>query len=130
MTTPSCRMPKSPWACSTASTRALANFSMLAVAKMDEVEAGITPPKEASKYIFELIRNAKFTPAANHLGDPDWHYINAGAFVTSLKTLFWLFTTAPADIRDGFRNPPCRAVTVIGNVAYFKVCGFVTVTVS
>jgi FADH2 O2-dependent halogenase len=71
----------------------------LAVAKMDEVEAGITPPKEASKYIFELIRNAKFTPAANHLGDPDWHYINAGAFVTSLKTLFWLFTTAPADIR-------------------------------
>jgi hypothetical protein len=71
-----------------------------AVAKMDEVEAGTTDPKEASKYIFGLIRNAKFTPAANHLGDPDWHFINAGTFIVNLKTLAWLLTSAPPDIRS------------------------------
>jgi FADH2 O2-dependent halogenase len=71
-----------------------------AVAKMDEVEAGTTDPKEASRYIFNLIRNAKFTPAANHLGDPDWHFINAGTFIVSVKTLAWLLTSAPPDIRS------------------------------
>jgi FADH2 O2-dependent halogenase len=70
-----------------------------AVAKVDEVEDGRTDPKEASRYIFDLVRNAKFTPAANHLGDPDWHFINAGAFITTVKTLAWLFTKAPPDIR-------------------------------
>jgi FADH2 O2-dependent halogenase len=71
-----------------------------AVAKMDEVEAGTTDPKEASKFIFNLIQNAKFTPAANHLGDPDWHFINAGTFIVSVKTLAWLLTSAPPDIRS------------------------------
>jgi hypothetical protein len=67
---------------------------------MDEVEAGATDPKEASRYIFALIRNAKFSPAANHLGDPNFHYINAGEFVVALKTLAWLLTSAPPDIRS------------------------------
>jgi len=71
-----------------------------AVAKMDEVEAGTADTKEASRYIFSLIRNAKFNAAANHLGDPEHHFINAGAPITTLKTLFWLFTAAPPDIRN------------------------------
>ena len=71
-----------------------------AVAKMDEVEAGTTDPKEASRYIFSLVKNAKFNAAANHLGDPDWHFINAGAPITTLKTLAWLVTSAPPDIRN------------------------------
>ena len=70
-----------------------------AVAKMDEVEAGTTDPKEASRYIFSLVRNAKFNAAANHLGDPEHHYINAGAPITALRTLAWLATSAPPDIR-------------------------------
>ncbi len=71
-----------------------------AVAKMDQVEAGTCDPKEASRYIFSLIKNAKFNAAANHLGDPEWHFINAGAPLTTLKTLVWLFTSAPPDIRQ------------------------------
>ena len=70
-----------------------------AVAKVDEVEAGTTDPKEAARYIFGLVRNAKFNSAANHLGDPEWHFINAGAPITTLKTLLWLVTSAPPDIR-------------------------------
>jgi len=70
-----------------------------AVAKMDQVEAGATGAKDASKYIFELIRNARFSPAANHLGDPYAHFINAGAFISTVKTLAWLLTSAPPDIR-------------------------------
>jgi len=72
----------------------------LATAKMDEVEAGTTDTKSATKYIFELLKNADFTPAANHLADPDWHYINVGTTMISLKTLAWLFTSAPPDIKD------------------------------
>jgi len=64
------------------------------------VEAGTTGTKEAAAYIFDLIRNAKFTPAANHLGDPAWHFINAGTFIVSVKTLAWLLTSAPPDIRS------------------------------
>ena len=70
-----------------------------AVAKMDEVEAGTTGSKEAARYIIGLIRNAKFNAAANHLGDAEEHFINAGAPITTIKTLFWLFTSAPPDIR-------------------------------
>jgi FADH2 O2-dependent halogenase len=70
-----------------------------AVAKMDEVEAGTAGTKEASKYIFDLIRSAKFTPASNGLGDPDTHFINAGSFISTVKTLVWLLTSAPSDIR-------------------------------
>ena len=72
----------------------------LAVAKMDEVEAGTTDTKAATKYIFDLLKNADFTPAANHLADPDWHYINVGTTMVSLKTLAWLFTSAPPDIKE------------------------------
>jgi len=71
-----------------------------AVAKMDEVEAGTTGTKEASRYIFSLIQNAKFNAAANRLGDPNTHFINAGAPMTTLKTLVWLATSAPPDIRN------------------------------
>jgi len=71
-----------------------------AVAKVDEVEEGRTDTKAAAKYIFDLIRNANFTPAANHLGDPDWHFINVGTPMVELKTLAWLFTSAPPDIKD------------------------------
>ena len=71
-----------------------------AVAKMNEVEEGRTDPKEAARHIFSLVQNAKFTPSANHLGDPDWHFINVGTAVVELKTLAWLFTSAPRDIRD------------------------------
>ena len=70
-----------------------------AVAKMDEVEAGTTDPKEASRYIFNLVRNAKFNSAANHLGDPERHFINAGAPWTTVRTLAWLATSAPPEIR-------------------------------
>jgi hypothetical protein len=70
-----------------------------AVAKMDEVEAGTAGVKEASQYIFDLIRGADFTPEANHLGDADTHFINAGSFISSVKTLVWLLTSAPTDIR-------------------------------
>jgi tetracycline 7-halogenase / FADH2 O2-dependent halogenase len=70
-----------------------------ATAKMDEVEAGTTDTKSATKYIIDLIRNAKFTPSANHLGDPDWHYINVGTPMVNLKTLAWLCTSAPPDIK-------------------------------
>jgi FADH2 O2-dependent halogenase len=71
-----------------------------AVAKMDEVDEGRVDPKEASRYIFNLVRNADFTPAANHLGDSDWHFINAGAPIATIKTLAWLFTSAPPEIRN------------------------------
>jgi len=71
-----------------------------AVAKMDEVEAGTVDPKEASRYIFSLIRNAKFNATPTHLGDPEHHFINAGAPITTLKTLVWLFTSAPPEIRN------------------------------
>jgi len=71
-----------------------------AVAKMDEVEEGRTDTKSATKYIFDLIRNADFTPSANHLGDPDWHFINVGTPLVELKTLAWLFTSAPPDIKE------------------------------
>jgi len=71
-----------------------------AVAKMDEVEAGSTGTKEATAYIFDLIRNARFTPAANRLWDPNTHFINAGSFMVNVKTLAWLLTSAPPDIRN------------------------------
>ena len=66
---------------------------------MDEVEAGTTDPKEASRYIFNLVRNAKFNSAANHLGDPERHFINAGAPWTTVRTLAWLATSTPPEIR-------------------------------
>jgi len=70
-----------------------------AVAKMDEVEAGTTDPKEASRFIFKLVQNAKFNAAPTRLGDPEAHFINSGAPLTTLKTLYWLATSAPPDIR-------------------------------
>jgi FADH2 O2-dependent halogenase len=71
-----------------------------AVAKMDEVEAGTCDTKEASRYIFKLIQDADFTPAANKLGDPATHFIDAGAPMVTVKTLWWLFTKAPPEIRN------------------------------
>jgi tetracycline 7-halogenase / FADH2 O2-dependent halogenase len=71
-----------------------------AVAKMDEVEEGRTDTKAAANYIFDLIRSANFTPAAHNLGDPECHVINSGRRIIELKTLVWLFTSAPPDIRD------------------------------
>jgi tetracycline 7-halogenase / FADH2 O2-dependent halogenase len=70
------------------------------VAKMDEVEAGTTDPKEAARYIFSLVRNAKFNAAADQLGDPNCHYINVGTMKATMKLLAWLVTSAPPEMRD------------------------------
>jgi hypothetical protein len=124
-----------------------------AVAKMDEVEAGTTDPKEASKYIFSLIRNAKFTPAANHLGDPDWHFINAGTlhcqrenaavavyfgatrYPQPLVGITWKSrkqgaSSSPRELSCQCGRLPLGAATVTVSEAFWPVCGFQTVTVS
>jgi FADH2 O2-dependent halogenase len=71
-----------------------------AVAKVDEVEAGTTGPKEASRFIFDLVKNAPFASPAARMADPSCHFINIGAPMAGLKTLAWLLTSAPPDIRE------------------------------
>jgi len=71
-----------------------------AEAKMCEVEAGVTDPKAASAYIFDLIRKADFAPPANHLGDPAHHFINIGTPWATISTLAWLATSAPPEIKS------------------------------
>jgi len=71
-----------------------------AEAKMCQVEAGSVDPKVASRYIFDLIRNADFAPPANHLGDPERHFINIGTPCATLSTLAWLATSAPPEIKS------------------------------
>jgi len=57
-------------------------------------------PKSAAKYISAWWQNAKFNSAANHLGDPDFRFIDQGAPHHMLRHLGWLVTSAPKDIRD------------------------------
>ena len=71
-----------------------------AEAKMCQVEAGSVDPKVASKYIFDLIRNADFAPPANHLGDPEHRFINIGTPWATVTTLAWLLTSAPPEIKS------------------------------
>jgi FADH2 O2-dependent halogenase len=88
-----------------------------AEAKMSAVEAGSIDPKTASNYIFDLIRSANFTPPANHLGDPERHFINVGTPWATLSTLAWLVTSAPPEIKslsagllgDLGRKPPASS---------------------
>ena len=71
-----------------------------AEAKMTQVENGQVDPKAASNYIFDLIRNAKFAPPANHLGDPSHRFINIGTPWATVTTLAWLATSAPPEIKS------------------------------
>ena len=70
-----------------------------AVAKMDEVEAGITGPKEAS-----TISSISSATPASHRPPTTWGSGYAlhqrRDFFVTLKTLIWLFTSAPPDIRS------------------------------
>ena len=67
-----------------------------------EVENGGANPKDASRYIFDLIRRADFAPPASHLGDPEHRYINIGTPWASVTTLAWLATSAPPEIKSLF----------------------------
>src|SRR5579885_241069 len=69
------------------------------VEKMKGVEGGVVPPKEAAAYVFNLIRNAKFNPPGNGLAEPNNRYLDPGAPLSTAKTLFWLITNAPPEIR-------------------------------
>ena len=69
------------------------------VARVDAMEAGLCTSKEASAYLFQLLKNANFTAPALRLWDPETHYINAGTPMTTAKTLAWLFTSAPPEMR-------------------------------
>jgi FADH2 O2-dependent halogenase len=71
-----------------------------AVAEVAEVEAGTLSSKEAARRIFALVGKADFSPPANKLGDPAHRCINQGAPGTLLRTLGWLATSAPPDIRN------------------------------
>ncbi|MFN7993289.1 MAG: FAD-dependent monooxygenase [Bryobacteraceae bacterium] len=70
-----------------------------AVAKIDEVDAGRVDPKEASRYIFDLLRKVDFAPPANRLADPSHHFINIGTPWATVSTLAWLVTKAPPEIK-------------------------------
>jgi len=70
-----------------------------AVARIQEVEAGTANPTDASNYIFDLVRKADYHSAATHLGDPQHHFINAGTPMATIRTLAWLFTSAPPEIK-------------------------------
>ena len=71
-----------------------------AAAKVEAVEAGMADPKDAAKYIFQLLKDADFVNAASGLSDPAHRCINLGKPMTALRTLGWLATSAPQEMKE------------------------------
>ncbi|MFQ5738150.1 MAG: NAD(P)/FAD-dependent oxidoreductase [Acidobacteriota bacterium] len=75
-----------------------------AIANIEEVEKGFLDPKEASRRIFALIREADFTSPAVGLADPSRRYINAGTLGTLLRSALWAVTSAPPEMKSYILN--------------------------
>jgi FADH2 O2-dependent halogenase len=70
-----------------------------AVASTEAVDEGRVTAKEAANHIFELVRNAPFAIPALRLGDPRRRYVAVGEPLTLARTVGWLLTSAPPDIK-------------------------------
>jgi hypothetical protein len=66
---------------------------------VESVDGGTLSTKEAARRIFDLVAQADFSPPANRLGDPAVRCVNQGSPATMLRTLGWLATSAPPDVR-------------------------------
>ncbi len=66
----------------------------------EAVEEGTVSAKDAANHIFKLVRNAPFATPALKLGDPRRHYVQIGDPATLLKTIGWVATTAPPEIKE------------------------------
>lgn len=69
-------------------------------AKMEAVEAGTVSPKECEDYIFRQLAEADFVATSNGLADPNQKCINLGRPMTVVKTLGWLMTSAPPEMKE------------------------------
>ena len=67
--------------------------------KVEAFEAGTVSAHDAARHIFELMARADYAAPANHLADPAKRYVDQGEAVTVLKTVAWLLTSAPPDIK-------------------------------
>ncbi len=68
--------------------------------KMEGVEAGTVEPKECVDYIFKQLAEADFVATSNGLADPEHKCINLGRPMTAIKTLGWLVTSAPPEMKE------------------------------
>lgn len=71
-----------------------------AATKVEAVKEGSVSSKEAARYIFNLLKEAPFTSPAFKLGDPERRYVNISDPMTFVRTLGWLATSAPPEIKE------------------------------
>jgi hypothetical protein len=71
------------------------------LAEIAETVADPEQVEEEMRFLLSVVSatSSSYQPPI-HLGDPDKHFINAGAFISTVKTLVWLFTSAPPEIRS------------------------------
>jgi tetracycline 7-halogenase / FADH2 O2-dependent halogenase len=70
-----------------------------AEAKLLAYRAGQMSIPEVKREIFKLVADCDFTPPVNQLHNPDRHWVNAGSKEAVIKSLWWLATAAPPDIK-------------------------------
>lgn len=65
----------------------------------DAVEDGRISSKDGARQIFQLIAEADFTPPAFKMADPSRRYVNASDPLTLLRTVAWVITSGPPEIK-------------------------------
>lgn len=70
-----------------------------AAAEVQAVEEGRLASGEAARRIFALLRDVAYSPPANRLWNPAKRYVHQGEFWTTVRTLGWLMTSAPPEMK-------------------------------
>jgi len=75
-----------------------------AVDAVADFDQGRISSKDATRKIFDLMANCKFTAPPAGLADPKKKFINVGAPATLLRTFGWVMTSAPPEIKSWTLN--------------------------
>ena len=81
-------------------------FWKAVVAEIEAVDDNRISTTEATQQIFRLLDKVNFAPPAMGFADPSQRYIHLQERSTLARSMLWLLTSAPREIRSYLFNPP------------------------